>query len=101
MPYEIQPEYDLADLSENEVYKQVTQLAAERQLVEELGILNDDAVLNAAVTDLEVYCIDVEQQNQPVPLGRVERVRMNSAPRHCGALGSASGSCTMAAPPTS
>jgi hypothetical protein len=75
MPYEIQPEHDLADLSENEVYEQVTQLAAERQLVPELGILNDDAVLNAAVTDLEVYCIDVEQQNQPVPLGRVERVQ--------------------------
>ena len=75
MPYEIQPEHDLADLSENEVYEQVTQLAAERQLVPELGILNDDAVLNTAVTDLEVYCIDVEQQNQPVPLGRVERVQ--------------------------
>jgi thiamine monophosphate kinase len=71
MLYEIQPEHDLADLSENEMYEQVAQLTAERQLVQELGILDDDAVLNAAVTDLEVYCIDVERQNQSVPLGRV------------------------------
>lgn len=71
MPYEIQPEHDLTDLSESEVYEQVAQLAAERQLVQGFG---DNAVLNAAA-DLEIYYIDVEHQNQLVPLNKVERVR--------------------------
>jgi len=53
-------------LSESEVYEQVA------QLVQGLG---DNAVLNAAAADLEMYYIDVEHQNQPVPLDKVERVR--------------------------
>jgi len=72
MPYEIQPEHDLADLCESEVYEQVAQLAAERQLVQGLG---DDVALNTAAASVEMYCIDVENQNQQVPLDKVERVR--------------------------
>jgi hypothetical protein len=75
MPYEIQPEHDLADLSESVVYEQVAQLAAERQLVQELGVLDDNTVLNAAAMDLEVYCINVGLSGQSVPLDRVERVQ--------------------------
>jgi hypothetical protein len=75
MPYEIEPEHDLADLSESEVYEQVAQLAAERQLIQGLGVLGDDATVNAAAADLEVYCINVERQNQLLPWDKVERVR--------------------------
>ncbi|PMD31928.1 hypothetical protein L207DRAFT_591348 [Hyaloscypha variabilis F] len=49
-------------LSASEVYEQVA------QLVQGLG---DNAVLNAAAADLEMYYIDVEHQNQPVPLDKV------------------------------
>lgn len=72
MPYEIEPEHDLADLSESEVYEQVAQLAAERQLVQGLGILGDNAALNATAADFEVYCINVEHQNRLLPWDKVE-----------------------------
>ena len=45
MLYEIDPGHDLADLFESEVYKQVAQLAAKRQLVQGLGVPGDDTVV--------------------------------------------------------
>jgi hypothetical protein len=75
MPYEIEPDHDLADLPESEVCEQVAQLAAERQLIQGLGVLGDDAAVNAAAADLEMYCINVEGQNRLLPWDKVERVR--------------------------
>jgi hypothetical protein len=75
MPYEIEPEHDLADLSESEVYEQVAQLAAERQLVQGLGDLGDAVAHNSAATDLDMYCINVERRNRLLPWDKVERVR--------------------------
>jgi ankyrin repeat protein len=49
MLYEIDPGHDLADLSESEVYKQVAQLAAKRQLVQGLGVPGDDMFTRLAL----------------------------------------------------
>ncbi|KAH6694325.1 hypothetical protein BKA61DRAFT_584262 [Leptodontidium sp. MPI-SDFR-AT-0119] len=82
MPYEIEPEYDLADLSESEVYEQVAQLAAERQLVQGLGILGDNAALNATAADFEVERVrrelDKDRRKQQSLTYRRRRVRFSS-----------------------
>jgi hypothetical protein len=75
MPYEIEPERELADLSESELYEQVAQLAAEGQLARDIGVLGDDTEFDTEATDDEAYCIDVENRDGPVPLSRVEQAQ--------------------------
>ena len=63
MLYKIKPDYNLADLSESKVYKQVAQLATKRQLVQGLRA-SDNTTLYAIVTDLDIYYINVKCQSR-------------------------------------
>lgn len=56
LPYEIEPEHDLSDLTESEVYEQVSQLAAHHQLrVEEGGVEGPERIEAAPI---EIFNIE-------------------------------------------
>jgi hypothetical protein len=76
MPYDIEPEHDLSDLTENEVYEQVSQLAVERQLVGEVGIPNSGPGLGADATDIEVYSFDASYLDKARSVRQVGRMQM-------------------------
>jgi hypothetical protein len=75
MLYKVQPEHNLADLFKSEVYKQVAQFTAERQLVQKLGILDANLALNTTATALKLYYINVKHKNQLVLLGKIKQVK--------------------------
>lgn len=65
MPYDIEPEHDLSDLSENEIYERVTQLAAREQLtsgsVEQGGLAAIDRV---ELAEIEMYTINPASESR-------------------------------------
>ena len=76
MPYNIKPEHDLSDLTDSEVYEQVSQLVVERQLVREVGILNSDLDLGANTINVEVYSIKAGYLGKSSLVGRVGRIQI-------------------------
>jgi len=76
MPYDIEPEHDLSDLTDSEVYEQVSHLAVERQLVQEVGILNGDPDLGADATNTEVYSIEAGYLRKSSSVGKVDCMKM-------------------------
>jgi ATP-dependent Lon protease len=60
MPYEVEAEHDLSDLSESEVYEGVLQLAAERQLLQ--GVVDDADEAGQSGSEVEVELFSIEPQ---------------------------------------
>lgn len=70
MPYDIWPEDDLVQLSDADIFEQAEQLAAEGQLLEEVGQLEDRVA--SAVSHVEIYSIE-ERQRTTRQTSRVEQ----------------------------
>jgi hypothetical protein len=64
MPYEVEPEHDLSDLSESEVYEQLLHLAAERQLLQGVIDHESEATLSSNEAEVELFSIEPEGVSQ-------------------------------------
>jgi hypothetical protein len=60
MPYDLWPEDDLVQLTDADIFEWAEQLAAEGQLLGEIGQPEDGAA--SAVTQVEIYSIKERQQ---------------------------------------
>ena len=70
MPYDLWPEDDLVQLSDTDIFEQAGQLAAEAQLLEELG--QPQNRVGSAVTLVEIYSIE-DRQRTTRQTSRVEQ----------------------------
>jgi hypothetical protein len=73
MPYEVEPEHDLSDLSESEVYERVLQLAADRQLMP--GVPDQVGEVDVELFSLEPEADSPRERASPKGTSKVHQMR--------------------------